>query len=96
MDGARRRNVTDARLGRSIFPMSDPARQSLPSGSRPQSRAARLRAAGLRPVRLWLPDTKNPAVIERMRAEARAIAQSDEQGDEAMDWVEAVYEWPKD
>jgi hypothetical protein len=31
-----------------------------------------------------------------MRAEARAIAQSDQQNDEAMDWVEAVYEWPKD
>ena len=88
--------MTDVRLGRRILTMSDPARQSLPSGSRAQSRAARLRAAGLRPVRLWLPDTKNPAVIERMRVEARAIAHSDQQSDEAMDWVEAVYEWPKD
>ena len=47
-------------------------------------------------MRIWLPDTKDPLVVERIRAEARAMALLDHERDEAMDWVEAVYEWPKD
>jgi hypothetical protein len=82
--------------GRKLIAMSDPARQTPQSRPRPQSRAARLRAAGLRPVRLWLPDTSDPAVIAKMKAEARALAEKDRDHDEAMDWVEAVFEWPKE
>ncbi len=32
-----------------------------------------LRARGLRPVQLWVPDTRDPAVAERIRRQVRAL-----------------------
>lgn len=37
---------------------------------------ARLRAAGLRPVQLWVPDTRTMAFRHAAQAQARAIAAS--------------------
>jgi hypothetical protein len=53
-----------------------------------------MRAAGYRPVQIWVPDTRNPEIAERIRAEARALAQQSD-NDDVMDWIEAVYEWPE-
>ena len=36
----------------------------------------RLRAQGLRPVQFWVPDTRDPAVAERIRREVRALHDS--------------------
>ena len=54
----------------------------------------RMRAVGLRPVQLWLPDTRAPAFIDKCRAQARAVAADDPAGDELMSFVESLYEWP--
>ncbi len=35
---------------------------------------ARLRAEGLRPVQLWVRDTRSPAFVREFRRQARAVA----------------------
>jgi hypothetical protein len=56
---------------------------------------ARMRAAGLRPVQIWVPDTRAPDFVESRR-QALAIAAHDPGGDEIMDFVETAYEWPEE
>lgn len=75
--------------------MTDPVRRSGPPRKRAPSHRARLRAAGLRPVQIWVPDTTDPDFAEKVRAQARALAKSDPAGEEIMDWIEAVYEAPE-
>jgi len=53
-----------------------------------------MRAAGLRPVQLWVPDSRLPGFAEMCRRQARAVAASDPAGDEIMRFVASVYEWP--
>ena len=55
----------------------------------------RMRAAGLRPVQIWVPDTRIPDFAETCRRQARAVAAHDPAGDEIMRLVAAVYEWPE-
>ena len=53
----------------------------------------RLRAQGLRPVQLWVPDTRTEAFRAEARREAQAIGVSaTEPLDQA--FVDAVSEWP--
>ena len=56
---------------------------------------ARLRAAGLRPVQLWLPDTRDPKFLAAARAQARRLAAGDPAGDEMMEFIEATSDWPE-
>lgn len=56
---------------------------------------ARLRAAGLKPVQLWLPDTKDPKFLAACRNQSRRLAASDPAGDELMGFIEAAEDWPK-
>ena len=37
---------------------------------------ARLRAQGLRPIQIWVPDTRSPAFAQAARRQSRAIARS--------------------
>lgn len=64
----------------------------------PQKRMAsyrqRMRAAGLRPVQIWVPDSRAPDFAEKCHAQARAVAAGDPAGDEIMCFVAGVYEWP--
>lgn len=55
----------------------------------------RMRAAGLRPVQIWVPDTRLPDFAETCHRQARAVAAGDPAGDEIMRFVAAVYEWPE-
>ncbi len=55
----------------------------------------RMRAAGLRPVQIWVPDSRAPDFVEKCRAQARAVAADDPAGDEIMRFVAGVYEWPE-
>ena len=55
----------------------------------------RMRAAGLRPVQIWVPDTRSPRFAEKCRRQARAVAAHDPAGDEIMRFVASVYEWPE-
>jgi hypothetical protein len=52
----------------------------------------RLRAQGLRPVQHWVPDLRNPKVLEEIRQEIKPMAQHPE-NDAIDDWIESVYDW---
>jgi Protein of unknown function (DUF3018) len=39
-----------------------------------KTRRARLRAQGLRPIQLWVPDTRSPAFAKEARRQSRLVA----------------------
>ena len=45
--------------------------------SRVQKHRNALRLAGLRPVQIWVPDTRKPGFIEECRRQSGLVAQSD-------------------
>ncbi len=47
----------------------------------------RLRRSGLRPVQIWVPDTKAPGFAEEVRRQSLLVSQSTDEK-EIMDWVE--------
>jgi hypothetical protein len=53
--------------------MSKPAPISL----RVRKRRDALRAAGLRPVQIWVPDTRRPGFAEECRRQSRIVAEAD-------------------
>ncbi|KQP08770.1 hypothetical protein ASF28_20305 [Methylobacterium sp. Leaf99] len=50
---------------------------AMPVRLRVQRRRDALRAAGLRPVQIWVPDTRRPGFAEECRQQARAVAAID-------------------
>jgi hypothetical protein len=48
-------------------------------------RRAKLRAAGLRPVQKWLPDTRDPQFIQDCRRQSRLIRDSESDASRAED-----------
>jgi hypothetical protein len=52
---------------------------------------ARLRAQGLRPVQLWVPDLRNPKVVADLRRQGALLSKHPE-NDEIDHWVEAVFD----
>jgi hypothetical protein len=51
--------------------MASPVRQ------RVQKRRDALRAAGLRPIQIWVPDTRRPGFAEECRRQSRIAADAD-------------------
>jgi hypothetical protein len=68
-----------------------------PNPKSPRERArdyrARMRAKGLRPVTLWVPDLSDPEVRARIDRDCRAINEADKK-DDIYEWLEAVQDWP--
>jgi len=52
-------------------------------------RRAGLRAQGLRPVQIWLPDTRAPGFAEECRRQSRLL-RNDPHEKETLDWIEQV------
>ena len=75
--------------------MPSSTRKPVPPPKRMANYRRRMRAAGLRPVQIWVPDTRSPDFVEACRRQARAVAASDPAGDEIMRFVAGVYEWPE-
>jgi hypothetical protein len=48
-----------------------------PTAERVQKRRAALRKAGLRPIQLWVPDTRRPEFAEECRRQSKLAAQAD-------------------
>ena len=75
--------------------MSSPAkRPRSPAAKRVAAYRQRMREAGYRLKSIWVPDLRNPEVIARIQRAARAIAEHDPDGEE---WVDALYQvrdWP--
>ncbi len=70
--------------------------QSPKRTSRERMRAYRhrLRAQGLRPVTVWVPDLRNSSVREALREECRQIAHSADEP-EVLAWIENSAAWPE-
>jgi hypothetical protein len=50
---------------------------ALPVGKRVEKRREALRAMGLRPVQLWLPDVRQPGFAEECARQAQLTAEAD-------------------
>ncbi|CAN7349415.1 antitoxin MazE family protein [Pararhizobium sp. LjRoot238] len=48
-----------------------------PVNQRVQKRRENLRAAGLRPLQIWVPDTRRPGFAEECRRQALLVAKAD-------------------
>ncbi len=55
------------------------------TSQRVQEHRDRLRAAGLRPVQLWVPNTKDPGFAEACQQQARRVAEADKDN-----WMEEI------
>ena len=55
--------------------MSPPSQQR-PSREKVKAYRARLRAQGLRPLQIWVPDTRSPAFAEEARRQSLLVALS--------------------
>ncbi len=67
----------------------------VPPAARMATYRQRMRAAGPRPVQIWVPDSRAPDFAEKCRRQARAVAASDPAGDEIMEFIAQVYQWPE-
>ena len=57
---------------------------------RVQKRREALRAAGLRPVQIWVPDTRRPGFEAECRRQAILVAQSDRSDAALNDFMDAA------
>lgn len=48
-----------------------------------------LKHAGLRPIQIWVPDTRNPSFAEECRRQSQNIAKNPHEK-ESLDWLERV------
>lgn len=61
-----------------------------PVAERVQKRRNALRMAGLRPVQIWVPDTRRPGFAEECRRQSKLAAQADRADVEMMDFMDEV------
>lgn len=61
-----------------------------PVNDRVQKRRDALRAAGLRPVQIWVPDTRRPGFAQECRRQARAAAAADAADSELGGFLDAA------
>jgi hypothetical protein len=54
-----------------------------------------LRAQGLRPIQIWVPDVRSPAFVNEARRQSLAVAHS-EHADEDQAFIDAVSEWSQE
>ncbi len=51
-----------------------------------------LRAQGLRPIQIWVPDTRKPGFAEEARRQSLAV-RNDPQEKETLDWIEKAMDY---
>ena len=61
-----------------------------PVSERVQKRRAALRAAGLRPVQIWVPDTRRPGFAAECRRKAALVAEADRTDTDMQDFMDAA------
>ncbi|QLH16435.1 antitoxin MazE family protein [Paracoccus pantotrophus] len=61
-----------------------------PVSERVQRRRDALRAAGLRPVQIWVPDTRRPGFADECRRQAALVAQADRRDAGLDDFMDAA------
>lgn len=63
------------------------------SRGRVREHRARLRAQGLRPLQIWVPDVNAPGFAEEAHRQSRAVAASGHAADDQA-FVDSVSAWP--
>jgi hypothetical protein len=61
-----------------------------PVHQRVQKRRESLRAAGLRPLQIWVPDTRRPGFAEECRRQSLLVAKADAIDQELQDFMDAA------
>ena len=61
--------------------------------SRVRAHRARLRAQGLRPIQIWVPDVRSPDFAAEAHRQARLVSGT-HVADADQDFVDAISEWP--
>ncbi|WP_232493668.1 antitoxin MazE family protein [Novosphingobium kaempferiae] len=61
-----------------------------PVSERVRKRRDALRAAGLRPIQIWVPDTRRPGFAEECRRQALAVAAADTTDADLDDFLDAA------
>jgi len=61
-----------------------------PVSERVQKRRDTLRAAGLRPVQIWVPDTRSPGFAAECRRQSALVAQADQIDTDLSDFMDAA------
>ena len=61
-----------------------------PTSERVQKRRDALRAAGLRPLQIWVPDTRRPGFAEECRRQSRMAAIADAADHDLGDFMDAA------
>jgi hypothetical protein len=67
--------------------------QRKPSREKVRAYRDRLRAQGLRPVQVWVPDTRSPAFAAEARRQSLAVASSPHAAEDQA-FVDAISEFP--
>ena len=62
---------------------------ALNSSQKMKEYRSRLRASGLRPIQLWVPDVRSQKIIDEVRTQSLRVS-SDSQDSHIMDFVESV------
>lgn len=70
------------------MPASDPRQ-------RVAAHRTNLRRRGLRPLQIWVPDTRAPGFAEEARRQSRLVAAAPD-FDEVMDFIERTAAWPEE
>jgi hypothetical protein len=55
----------------------------------------RLRAQGMRPIQIWVPDVHSPEFAAEARRQCLLANASPEEA-EVQAWIDSLYEWPDD
>lgn len=66
-----------------------------PAAAKVRAHRARLRAQGLRPIQLWVPDTRTPEFKAEARRQMKILAMSGHAAEDQA-FVDAISEWPPD
>ena len=61
-----------------------------PVSERVQKHRDALRAAGLRPVQIWVPDTRRPGFAAECRRQAALVAAADRQDSDLLDFMDTA------
>lgn len=74
--------------------MSTSRKSASDSVSRVAAYRERMRARGLRPIQLWVPDVRGDEYRARIDREIAIIAAGDPAGDDVLEWMPQLYDWP--
>jgi hypothetical protein len=78
--------------------LSEPSAQEARSAATRRKLRAhrqRLRAQGMRPIQIWVPDVHSPEFAAEARRQSLLVSQSPEEAD-IQAFIDSVYEWPDD